>query len=38
LQTRRLTTSFGDLNSSLAQLPGDLRSCKDLPNMDISYL
>jgi len=28
LQTRRLTTSFEGLNNLLAQLPGELWSCK----------
>ena len=33
METRRLTTSFKGLKSSLAQLPGKLWSCRDLPNV-----
>jgi len=33
MQTKRLTTSFEGLNSSLVQLPGKLWSCEDLSNM-----
>jgi len=38
MQTRRLTTSFDGLNSSLSQLPDELLSCKYMPNMGKLYL
>jgi len=37
LQTIRLIESFKGLNSSLAELTGELWSCKDLANMGKLY-
>ena len=38
MQAKWLATSFEGLNVSLAQLPGELWSCKDLANMGKLYL
>jgi len=38
MQTRRIVASYEGLNSSLAQSPGKLWSCKGLPNVGNLYL
>jgi len=37
MQFRRFVASFEGLNSSLAQSPGELWSCRDLPNVGKLY-